>query len=180
MYISLVSLTSKDTYKQHQDIWSLFPNTPTRKRDHLFRVEQENGNTVVALLQSSSAPVSSQQATVLQSKTFEPKLTNGDYYKFKLVALPTKCLSPSKKVIELKDEPEQIQWLQRKLPGANVTVTSLSNKLVANKKAHNSRFIEFEGVLQITDAEQVYAALVMGIGRKKHAGAGLLSLAKAS
>lgn len=49
-----------------------------------------------------------------------------------------------------------------------------------SKKSFNSCFVCFEGVMQLTNAEQVYSALVMGIGRKKHAGAGLLSLAKAS
>ncbi|MBB1469656.1 type I-E CRISPR-associated protein Cas6/Cse3/CasE [Pseudoalteromonas sp. SG41-5] len=39
MYISIVALKATDSYEQHQAIWSLFPNTPERRRDHLFRVE---------------------------------------------------------------------------------------------------------------------------------------------
>lgn len=179
MYISMVELKSTDTYEQHQAIWSLFPDTPERKRDHLFRVETVSPKGhVMVLLQSSSAPKSCEQAKVLQSKNFNPQLNNEDFYKFKLLAVPTKCLSQGKKVVEIHNENEQVEWLQRKLKGANVNVTAMESTLVKSRKSFNSRFVCFEGVLQVIDAEQIYQALVMGVGRKKHAGAGLLSLAK--
>lgn len=180
MYISLVALKTTDSYDQHQAIWSLFPDTPERKRDHLYRVESEKDGRLMVLLQSSTVPKSSETATVLQSKPLQFNLTNGDYYKFKLLANPTKCLSQGKKVIELQEEAEQIQWLQRKLSGANVTVTSIDSMLVPSRKCFTSRFVCFEGILQVTNAMQINTALVMGVGRKKHAGAGLLSLARAS
>ena len=181
MYISMVALKATDSYEQHQAIWSLFPKTPERRRDHLFRVENKTATgEVMVLLQSASEPVSSEQSQVLQSKLFSPTLENEEFYKFKLVAYPTKCISKGKKVIEIKDENEQNAWLHRKLSGANVTVTALDSFLVKNKKSFNNRFVCFEGILQVTKAEQIYQALVMGIGRQKHAGAGLLSLAKVS
>jgi len=178
MYISVVALKTMDSYEQHQAIWSLFPDTPDRKRDHLFRIESNNNGNIIALLQSSTEPKNSEQAEILQSKPFELKLLAGQYYKFKIAANPTKKLSKQKKVIEIKDEAEQVQWLQRKLDGANVTITAIESKLVDSKKSFKSRFVTFEGVLQITDADKIYRAVIMGIGRKKHAGAGLLSLAK--
>lgn len=179
MHISMVALNVIDSYDQHQAIWSLFPGPADRKRDHLFRVESSTSGQVTILLQSTSEPQSHQGARVLQSKAFNPTLNNGDYYKFKLLANPTKCLSQGKKVIDIKDEAEQVAWLQRKLSGANVTITSMESILVSSRKTHTSRFVAFEGVLQVTEAEKIYSTLVMGIGRKKHAGAGLLSLAKA-
>ncbi|KMT64540.1 type I-E CRISPR-associated protein Cas6/Cse3/CasE [Catenovulum maritimum] len=180
MYISLVALNVTDTYQQHQAIWGLFPNTPERRRDHLFRVENQASNGKVSvLLQSSSQPTSHANAQVLQSKAFNPQLHAQDFYKFKLLAYPTKCLSQGKKVIEIKDENEQIAWLHRKLTGANITVTAMEPRMVKSKKSFNNRFVCFEGIMQIIDPEQIYQALVMGIGRQKHAGAGLLSLAKA-
>jgi len=178
MYISLVALNATDSYEQHQAIWSLFADMPERKRDHLFRIENNNNSQMVALLQSATEPESSEQAEVLQSKIFNPSLSAGEYYKFKLVANPTKRLSKERNVIEIKDEKEQVEWLQRKLLGANVTVTAIESTLVSSKKSFKSRFVTFEGILQITDAAQIHRAIVMGIGRKKHAGAGLLSLAK--
>jgi len=181
MYISMVALKSTDTYEQHQAIWSLFPDTPDRRRDHLFRVETTSpAGQVMILLQSASQPKSSASAQVLQSKAFKPQLNNEEFYKFKLLANPTKCISQGKNVVEIHDESEQIEWLQRKLKGANVNVTSMESSLVKSRKSFNSRFVCFEGIMQIIDAEQIYQALVMGVGRKKHAGAGLLSLAKAS
>lgn len=181
MYISMVTLSVTDSYQQHQAIWSLFPKTPDRKRDHLFRVEDSSTTgEVMVLLQSSTQPKSNNQAEVLQTKAFQPQLQNEEFYKFKLLAYPTKCLSKGKKVIEIHDENEQIEWLHRKLIGSNVNVTAMEKVMVNSKKSFNSRYVCFEGILQVTNAAQVYQALVMGIGRQKHAGAGLLSLAKAS
>lgn len=178
MYLSQVVLNTKDSYEQHQAIWSLFGNVPDRKRDHLFRVENIDGNRCKVLLQSSTEPKNSEQGEVLASKLFVAEVSQEVFYKFKLLAYPTKCLSQGKKVIEIKDPDEQVQWLQRKLSGANVTVTAMGDQFVSSKKSFTSRFICFEGVLQVTDKEQIQRALIMGIGRKKHAGAGLLSLAR--
>jgi len=178
MYISLVAIKVTDSYEQHQAIWSLFPDTPERKRDHLFRVESKNKGQVVAILQSATEPKSSNHSEVLQSKPFKLDLSTGEYYKFKLVANPTKRLSKQRNIIEIKDEADQIVWLQRKLIGANVTVTSMESSLVESKKSYKSLFVTFEGVLQVIDADKINRAVVMGIGRKKHAGAGLLSLAR--
>jgi len=181
MYISMVALSATDSYQQHKDVWSLFPNTPNRRRDHLFRVENQSSNErVMVLVQSSTAPSGNEKAQVLQSKPFNPQLNNEEFYKFKLLAYPTKCLSKGKKVIEIHDENEQVEWLHRKLKGANVNVTSIDKVMVKSQKTFNSRYACFEGILQITNAEQIYQALVMGVGRQKHAGAGLLSLAKAN
>ncbi|AZG36908.1 type I-E CRISPR-associated protein Cas6/Cse3/CasE [Shewanella psychromarinicola] len=181
MYISMVALNTNDSYLQHQAIWSLFPSSLERKRDHLFRVEnQSDTGKVTVLLQSSTQPNSSQNAEVLQTKSFNPQLENEDFYKFKILVYPTKCISQGKRVIEIHDKDDQVAWLQRKLKGANVNVTSMDNILVKSRKCFSSRYVCFEGILQITNAEQIYQALVMGIGRQKHAGAGLLSLAKAS
>lgn len=178
MYLSQVMLNVHDSYEQHQAIWSLFPHVPERKRDHLFRVEQADNQQVKILLQSSTTPQTSEQAIVLASKEFNAHIARDGFYKFKLLAYPTKCLSQGKKVIEIKEPEEQVQWLQRKLSGANVTVTAMENSLVRSKKSFNSRFVCFEGILQVIDNEQIKRVLVMGIGRKKHAGAGLLSLAR--
>lgn len=180
MYLSKVVVDSHDSYEQHQAVWSLFPGTPDRKRDYLFRVEDDNGSKCTLLLQSSTKPTSSELAQVLACKEFTPRLSVDGHYKFKILAYPTKCLSQGKKVVEIKDEGEQVAWLQRKLTGANVQVTAMENRLVRSKKSFNSKFVCFEGVLQVLNSGKVEAALVMGIGRKKHAGAGMLSLAKIS
>ncbi|AMO57731.1 Fis family transcriptional regulator [Endozoicomonas montiporae] len=178
MYLSKVVLKARDSYEQHQAIWSLFPNVPERKRDHLFRIEQTNRSNSTVLLQSSTEPESNEHVKVLACKPFQPEVLAGAYYKFKLLGYPTRRLNQSRKIIEIKDPDERVQWLQRKLSGANVTVTAMDSFLVPYKNNTQSRFVCFEGILQVTDKAQIDRALVMGIGRKKHAGAGLLSLAR--
>jgi CRISPR system Cascade subunit CasE len=181
MYISMVALNATDSYEQHQAIWSLFPNTPERRRDHLFRVEdQTGGSKATVILQSSTEPRSSSSATVLNTKPYNPKVEAGACYRFKILANPTRKISATKKIVEIKDDNAQIEWLQRKLPGANVTITAMDSKLVFSRKSFKSRYVCFEGVLQVTDPEKMLVALTMGVGRKKHAGAGLLSLAKSN
>ena len=178
MYLSKVALKAHDTYDQHQAIWSLFPGVPERRRDHLFRIEQSSPDRCMALLQSSTAPQNSELANVIACKTFTPHVSENSFYKFKLVAYPTRRLNQSRKLIEIQNADEQVAWLQRKLSGANVTVTALDSFLVSSKKSFNSRFVCFEGMLQVIEKEPIDRALIMGIGRKKHAGAGLLSLAR--
>ncbi|TCS39017.1 type I-E CRISPR-associated protein Cas6/Cse3/CasE [Reinekea marinisedimentorum] len=180
MYLSKVVVNHHDTYEQHQAIWKLFPGTPERKRDHLFRVEEQSQNSCKLLLQSSTQPASCDEAEVLITKEFNPQLSEGSFYKFKLVAYPTKCLSAGKKVVEIKEADAQVEWLQRKLEGANVQVTAMDSFLVSSKKTYNSRYVCFEGIIQVLNTQLIEKALVMGIGRKKHAGAGLLSLARMS
>jgi CRISPR system Cascade subunit CasE len=102
MYLSQVMVNVHDSYEKHQAIWSLFPNVPERKRDHLFRVEQEDKQQIKILLQSSTEPKTSEQATVLDSKEFNAKIAQDGFYKFKLLAYPTKCLSQGKKYLKLK------------------------------------------------------------------------------
>lgn len=178
MYLSRVVVNSHDAYEQHQAVWKLFPDTPERKRDHLFRAEERKGSRSTLILQSSTLPSSCGSTEVIATKQFSTQLTAETFYKFKLVAYPTKCLSKNKKIIELKESGEQIEWLQRKLAGANVQVTAMDSFLVRSKKSFNSRFVCFEGVLQVLSPVDIERALVMGLGRKKHAGAGLLSLAR--
>jgi len=178
MYISMVRIKGSETYAQHQAIWSLFPNSPDRKRDHLFRVENVSGSVSTVILQSSTQPKSSTVADVLQSKIFSLSVQVGTSYRFKLVANPTKRCSKSKAIIDIQTEEDRVAWLQNKLSGANVTVTSMDDELIKSEKCKCSRYVTYEGVIHVTDSVQIYNAVVMGVGRKKHAGAGLLSLAK--
>ena len=141
MYLSQVLLKVHDSYEQHQAIWSLFPDIPDRNRDHLFRVEESTNKICKVLLQSSTKPKGNDQVQVLATKSFTPRLIPGAYYKFKIIAFPAKRNNQSKKLIEIKDVDEKVAWVQRKLAGANVTVTAMDNKLVSSKKSFNSRFV---------------------------------------
>jgi CRISPR system Cascade subunit CasE len=178
VFISLIQLKAKDSYQQHQAIWSLFPNRPEDIRDHLFRIESVEGSAIKALLQSATEPTTSKEASVLQSKRFILQLENTRQYRFKVTANPTKKDSRSGRLLDLVSEEEQVAWLQRKLEGARLTVTSIDSKLINYHSHQFTRFVTFEGVIQVEDVDRVQEYVVKGIGRKKHAGAGLLSLAR--
>jgi len=178
VFISLIQLKAKDSYQQHQAIWSLFPNRPEGIRDHLFRIESAEGDTIKALLQSATEPTTSEVAIVLQSKRFMLQLETAGQYRFKITSNPTKKDSRSGRLLDLVSEEEQVVWLQRKLAGAKVTVKSIDSKLINYHSHQFTRFVTFEGVIQVEDVNRVQEYVVKGIGRKKHAGAGLLSLAR--
>lgn len=178
MYMSLISLEAANSYQQHQAIWSLFPKRPDGLRDHLFRIESVERGMAKALLQSATKPVASEGVAVLQTKEFTILLEKQAHYRFKITANPTKKISKSGRLLDLCAEDEQIQWLQRKLEGANVTVTSVDPNLVNYRDHQFTRLVTFEGVMQIEDLVKVQGYVMKGIGRKKHAGAGLLSLAR--
>jgi CRISPR system Cascade subunit CasE len=178
VFISLIKLKAANSYQHHQAIWSLFPNRPESQRDHLFRIESVEGGATKALLQSATNPVTSKIATVLQSKGFILQLGDEGQYRFKVTANPTKKVSQSGRLLDLASETEQVAWLERKLEGAKVRVNSIDSQLVSYKNHQFTRFVTFEGVMQVEDVVRVEEYVVKGIGRKKHAGAGLLSLAK--
>ena len=93
MFISLIQLKAKDSYQQHQAIWSLFPNRPEGIRDHLFRIESVEGTAVKALLQSATEPTTSGVASVLQSKRFILQLENAGQYRFKVRLIQPKRIA---------------------------------------------------------------------------------------
>lgn len=178
MFISLIRLKVVNSYQQHQAIWSLFPNRPEGQRDHLFRIESVEGGMAKVLLQSATEPVSNESVTVLQSKGFAVQLKKEGHYRFKITANPTKKVSKSGCLLDLSTEVDQVNWLHRKLEGAQLTVTSVDDQLVSYKDHQFTRLVTFEGVMQVEDVGRVQEYVIKGIGRKKHAGAGLLSLAR--
>ncbi len=177
MYISQVIVQSTEPYEQHKAIWSLFNHAEQRKRDHLFRVESVIGRQCNVMLQSTTKPVSTEEVLVINTKEYAPSINQGAY-RFKLTANPTKKCGETRRIIDFKVADEQIAWLQRKLTGNNITVTSLDSTIVNIKRKERARFVTFEGVINVLEPDSVYSHMMLGIGRKKHAGAGLLTLAK--
>jgi CRISPR system Cascade subunit CasE len=177
VYISQVIVQSTEPYEQHKAIWSLFNHAEQRKRDHLFRVESVNGRQCNMILQSATKPTSTNEVKVLNTKEYAPSINQGTY-RFKITANPTKKCGETRRIIDFKIADEQIAWLQRKLTGNNVTVTSLDSTIVNIKRNERARFVTFEGVIHVLEPDIIFSQMMLGIGRKKHAGAGLLTLAK--
>jgi CRISPR system Cascade subunit CasE len=175
----------------------------------LFRVdEQPRTNSIVVLVQSQVAPDwtylndkrDARGHTYLlqpaECKSFDLKLVAGQTLTFRLRANPTKRLGrgnakqPNKR-IGLHDEHEQIEWLQRKAEagGFRIVRAMLSrDDYIENEKAihrddqsHDLKMlsVQFDGVLQIVNADQFVNTIAHGIGSGKGFGFGLLSLAPA-
>ena len=94
----LAKLLKNGAYTSHQLIWQLFPKQPDKKRDYLFREERVGGGIGFYLL-SSEPPSSEQTLFDVQTKPFNPVLSQGMQLGFRLMANPTisKKLNPDDK-----------------------------------------------------------------------------------
>lgn len=173
----------------------------------LFRVDEiPREQKIVVLVQSQIAPnwdeLGGKQdarghAYLLQPaecKTFEPKFAAGQTLAFRLRANPTKRLGrgnvqqPNKRV-GLRDESEQIAWLTRKADAGGFRIVRVivsrdeyiknENAIRHNDQSHDLKLLaaQFDGVLQIVNADQFLQTVARGVGSGKGFGFGLLSLA---
>lgn len=104
-------------------------------------------------------------------------------YRFRLLANPT--VSRAGKRYGLPGEAEQLAWLQRQgeRHGFDVksALVSASDVLDSQRKDSASIMVQracFEGLLQVSRADDLRLALVNGIGPAKAFGCGLLSMAR--
>ena len=164
----------------------------------LFRVEswRPGMRGVPVLVQTSTSrpdwsglPNSGYCLRVDGPKPFDPVLEHGQRLAFRLVANPTK--KQGNKRIALDDEAAYHDWLARKAKQSGFRVLQvaavpfwineehLSRSPEGGYKKHNIPHfgVRFDGVLQVTDTDQLRAAVRNGIGPAKSFGFGLLSLA---
>ena len=84
----LIKLLQNGAYTSHQLIWQLFPNQPDKERDYLFR-EERAGGAINFYLLSPEIPNSEQMLFDVQTKSFNPVLSQGMKLGFRLTANPT-------------------------------------------------------------------------------------------
>jgi CRISPR system Cascade subunit CasE len=207
-------------YEMHRTLLRAFPQDVVHKeRDDddaagvLFRVdEQPRTNNIAVLVQSRSAPDwaylndkrDARGHAYLQrppeTKSFDPlaRLTAGQMLAFRLRANPTKRLGShardeNGKRVGLRDEQEQLAWLQRKADagGFRILRAMVSRDEHIEDKTESPRgnekaqrhlefvSVQFDGVLQVVSADDLGKAIARGIGSGKGFGFGLLSLAPA-
>ncbi len=173
----------------------------------LFRVDEiPREQKIVVLVQSQVAPTWDElggkqdargHAYLLQPaecKPFDPKLVAGQTLAFRLRANPTKRLGnhargEKGKRVGLRDESEQIAWLTRKADAGGFRIVRVivsrdeyienENAIRHNDQSHDLKLLaaQFDGVLQIVNADQFLQTVARGIGSGKGFGFGLLSLA---
>lgn len=83
----LVKLVEGDTYAIHQLLWSFFPDDPEAKRDFLFRREEGNGWPCFYMV-SMRQPQTTKNFIQVESKPYQPKLSNGQSLAFSLRVNP--------------------------------------------------------------------------------------------
>ncbi len=174
----------------------------------LFRVdEQPREQSIVVLVQSKIAPdwssLSERQDArgqpyllrSAESKAVNPKLAAGQQLSFRLRANPTKRLGKSAganqgKRVGIYAEEKQIEWLKRKAEAGGFRLVraqisrdeKIGGEIHRDNQEHNLKLytVQFDGVLQVADPQQMLQAIEGGIGSGKGLGCGLLSLAPAS
>ena len=74
-------------YRLHQAIWELFADGPGRRRDFLYRFDQEGGQPRIFCL-SARAPREAPDLFRVESRPFDPELRTGERLRFTLRANP--------------------------------------------------------------------------------------------
>lgn len=190
---------ARNPYEHHRRLWRLFPDQPIEKRQRqeqprqgfLFRVEDSRpGQPARILLQSSARPTAAEGVRLLASRDLDPQPSVGQRLAFLLTANPVKAIKdtqmlekPNKRRdtcrVPLITEASQTAWLERKLEGGARmdAVSVLPHPPVFFRRGHRAGklvTVTFEGLLTVTDPEQLRALLSNGVGPAKAFGCGLL------
>lgn len=79
----------KDAYFLHQQIWGLVSHSENQKRDFLYRVEYDQYKNVQSILLLAAKKIESTKCmTVYVSPLYDPQITEGESFRFKLRANP--------------------------------------------------------------------------------------------
>jgi CRISPR system Cascade subunit CasE len=171
----------------------------------LFRIDPQPGGRAVILVQSALKPdweyafhnASYLLAAPPEIKPFNPCFTKGQRLRFRLVANPTRRLSrhslgadgrPIEKGIGKRvpvPTDRLFDWLTRRAEQSGFSIKKDSTTvqpgyIYVNKtgggKGHRLRSVRYDGVLNVTDADNFHNTLMRGIGPGKAFGFGLLSV----
>ena len=190
---------ARNPYEHHRRLWRLFPDRPPESRQRheqprqgfLFRAEDSQpGQPVRILLQSSTRPVAAEGISLLASREIDPQPRAGQRLAFLLTANPVKTIKDSQRPdkpdkrrdtcrVPLITEANQTAWLERKFEGA-ARMDAVSVRphppifFRRGNRAGKLVTVTFEGLLWVTDPEQLRALLSNGIGPAKAFGCGLL------
>ena len=190
-----------EPYEMHRSIMRAFPEHLDRAQERvLFRLDApRGGGPPVLLVQSLAQPdwscVGNEGFTRYLVATNQPnpwvkqveiQLKSGQVLAFRLRANPT--IKRRGKRLGLYRDEEQMGWLARKAEQGGFRILSAhscNEKIVGGIVRRESRkdhlrllSVQFDGLLQVVDAERVRRTVEGGIGSGKAFGLGLLSLAR--
>ena len=204
MYLSLLKLNPQSRramtevsrpYELHRSIMTAFPNSRGNGlRRVLFRldIDRKSGDIAV-LVQSHDKPdwtAMNRAGDFLleqpQCKSFEPPISSGMLFYFRLRANPS--VKRNGKRLGIIKEEDQITWLKRKSKDGGFEVLSITvvpegmvhdgmTDQVGSRHNLSLLSVCFEGILRVIDSKTFREALEKGIGSAKGLGFGLLSIA---
>jgi len=188
-----------DSYQMHRSIMRAFPEDLDAKQERvLFRLDAPRGGPPVLLVQSLTRPDWSwleedgARGYLLTTdepnpwiKGFEPQVKPGQVLAFRLRGNPT--IKRGGKRLGLYREEEQMSWLARKAEQGGfrlLSVRSSNEKVlggVIHRESRQGRLrllsVQFDGLLQVLDAQRLRSSIENGVGSGKGFGFGLLSVA---
>lgn len=171
-----------DSYAWHQALWKAFPGQD--ERSFLFRIEDKASGFQVFLL--SEVEPEAQEWGRWETKPIAPSFLGYDRYRFQLRANPTvKRKRENRKNgtrTAIYGQEELAAWLERKAQQGGFSVEQLQIGPPLNQpfrksgRRGNHKRVDFEGILSVTDREQLTQTFSKGIGSAKAFGFGLLVL----
>jgi CRISPR system Cascade subunit CasE len=194
----------ESSYRLHQEIWSLFADSPARRRDFLYRLDHEGGEPRIYCLSERQPQASAKRFFRVESKPFAPVLAAGEHLRFALRANPVVSRAGSRHDVvmdakhELKrrgvpkaERPAVAQlaqergtaWLLERAEKHGFTLAPEAVRveryeILELAKPGGTRVrlgtCDFAGTLKVTDPEALLLALRNGIGPAKGFGCGLL------
>jgi CRISPR system Cascade subunit CasE len=191
MYLSQITLATRDprrvaaligadAYRTHQTCWKLFHGAD--KRSFLYR-RQPNGFITLC----DQEPVDPDGIWHVESKSFAPKLREGDRLQFMVTANATVCKDGKRHDVMMNakrcgNDPQEAarQWMIRRgeqygFEAPLVRVGAHEQHMI-RKPGNKIQFstIDYDGVFKVIDPDRFIAALTQGIGRAKSFGCGLI------
>ena len=183
----------------HRLIWTLFASDPTAERDFLYRQTDADRYLIV----SRRPPSPHHELWLSETKPYAPRFAPGDIVGFRLRANPSRSLRSADgargrrvdATLRLKPGIDDVgvagdlrrraalAWLLARSSALGVCfdveacwVAALDGVSISRDDRLPIRFTaaEFEGVLQVTDPGSLIRAMVLGVGRAKAYGCGLL------
>ena len=199
-------MRGRQTDAHHRLIWTLFADTPDRKRDFLWRAEGNGGFTIL----SQRPPNASRVLETPETKSFSPDLVVGDRLSFALRANATRDragaaqnrrvdivmhalqdVPPGTRDTARMDVAQQAatDWLTRQgarsgfdlkdLSVGDYTVAALPGHVGRRKGQAQYGILDLTGVLSVTDPAAFLSQLAQGFGRARAFGCGLMLIRRA-
>lgn len=197
-FATAARLRLRDCYDWHQAVWKAFPGRDGQRRDFLTRLDRRRDGFRL-LIVSPSAPT---QPDWCPSESWQSKPIPQTYFACRRYAFQL-CVNPTKKVtklgvdgqatkngkrVPLRAREEFVGWISRKGEQGGFAVDTDSLRTFSLGREYFEKkgmrglhsAVEFQGVLNVTDAAKFHETFTRGIGSAKAFGFGLLIIAPTS